>query len=154
MRALIIEDDAVIAMSIEDELRDLGYSSIEIAVTEEEAIQAAAKAQPDLLTCDGRLLSGSALRAVRKIQASCSVPVIFITGDPDRVPGWFPRTRVVAKPFSSSELCSAVQHASPIAAASSTRCVANADDLKAPLLPERSPVGRTRTLQRTITRPT
>jgi CheY-like chemotaxis protein len=143
MHALIIEDDAVIAMSIEDELRDLGYSSIEIAVTEEEAIQAAAKARPDLLTCDGHLLSGSGLGAVRKIIASCSVPVIFITGDPEHVPGWFPKTRVVAKPFSASALCSAVEHASHSIA-----------HRKASSFAEKSLVGRTVRVQRTIAGPT
>jgi CheY-like chemotaxis protein len=65
MHALIIEDDAIIAMLIEDELRDLGYSSFDTACSEREAIKAVARKCPDLVTSDGSLFDGSGANAVR-----------------------------------------------------------------------------------------
>lgn len=51
MHALIIEDDAVIAMAIEDELRALGYSTCATAATEHEAIEAVTRKCPELARC-------------------------------------------------------------------------------------------------------
>jgi CheY-like chemotaxis protein len=48
MHALIIEHDAITAMMIEDELRDLGFSSVAIASTEGQAIAAVAEHCPGL----------------------------------------------------------------------------------------------------------
>ena len=114
MHALVIEDDAVIALMIEDELRDLGYSSVDNASTEEEAIEAVARRCPDLVTSDGSLLGGSGVGAVRKIRASCSVPVILITGDPEHARRCVPDAPILAKPFSVSQLVAAVENAQPV----------------------------------------
>lgn len=111
MHALIIEDDAVIAMLIEDELRDLGFSSVDCAASESEAIEAVARRCPDLVTSDGSLLSGSGIRAVRTIRSSLSVPVIFITADPDGARRSHPGVPVVEKPFSVRQLITAVERA-------------------------------------------
>lgn len=109
MHALIIEDDAITAMMIEDELRDLGYSSVDTAATEHEAIEAVARKCPDLVTSDGSLLKGGGVEAVRKIRAASSVPVIFITGNPDHARHCIPDASVIAKPFSITQLVAAVK---------------------------------------------
>lgn len=114
MHALVIEDDAIIAMMIEDELRDLGYSSVDKASTEEEAIVSVSRRCPDLVTSDGSLLLGSGVTAVRRIRTSCSVPVIFITGDPEHAKRCHPDTQVLAKPFSICQLVAAVEQARPV----------------------------------------
>ena len=57
MHALIIEDDALLAMMIEDELRELGFTSVVTASTEEEAVSSIAMRCPDLVTSDGSLLA-------------------------------------------------------------------------------------------------
>lgn len=111
MHALVIEDDAVTAMLIEDELRDLGFSSVDVAATEEEAISAVARRCPDLVTSDGDLLMGSGVVAVRKIRASVAVPVIFITADPDRARQCMPAAPILEKPFSIAALVTAVEFA-------------------------------------------
>jgi|SoimicmetaTmtHAB_FD_contig_91_176172_length_1203_multi_2_in_0_out_0_1 CheY-like chemotaxis protein len=109
MHALIIEDDAVIAMMIEDELRDLGYSTFATASTEHEAIEAVARRCPDLVTADGPLFSGTGPSAVRRIRSTLKVPVVFITGDPEHARHQFPGTPVLEKPFTVSELIAAVE---------------------------------------------
>jgi DNA-binding response OmpR family regulator len=128
LHVLIIEDDAMIAMLVEDELRDLGYSSFEIATTEDAAIESAARTRPDLVISDGVLLAGSGLVAARKIYASYSVPVIFITGDPHRARRCFPGLPVLSKPFSFSELACAVQRAAPNAPRA--LCASKKDELR------------------------
>lgn len=114
MHALVIEDDAVTAMLIEDELRDLGFSSVDIVSTESEAIAAVAQRCPDLVTSDGSLsMGGSGVAAVRRIRASCDVPVIFITGDPEKARRSVPGAPVVEKPFAISQLVEAVARVRP-----------------------------------------
>ena len=109
MHALVIEDDAVTAMLIEGELRDLGFTSVDVAATEEEAISAVARRCPDLVTSDGSLLAGSGVGAVRKIRAADAVPVVFITGDPDRARHCVPGAPIVEKPFTISQFVAAVE---------------------------------------------
>ena len=113
MHALIIEDDAITAMMIENELRDLGFSTVDTASTEQEAIEAVARRCPDLVTSDGSLSHGSGVGAVRKIRAVCCVPVIFLTGDPDHARNCIPDAPVIAKPFSISQLVAAIEAARP-----------------------------------------
>lgn len=108
MHALVIEDDAVTAMLIEDELRDLGFTSVDLAATEEEAILAVARRCPDLVTSDGSLLTGSGVAAVRKIRASVAVPVVFITGDPERARHCMPTAPILEKPFTVAQIVAAV----------------------------------------------
>jgi len=113
MHALIIEDDVITAILIEDELRDLGYSSFDMASTEHEAIEAVGRRCPDLVTSDGALLVGSGAGAVRRIRASLQVPVIFITGDPEQARNCLPDAPMLEKPFSVSQLITAVEQARP-----------------------------------------
>ncbi len=109
MHALVIEDDAIIAMLIEDELRDLGFDSVAVASTEQEAIEAVASRTPDLVTSDGSLRAGTGAGAVCQIREALSVPVIFITGDPERARHCLPDAPVIEKPFSIAQLVAAVE---------------------------------------------
>lgn len=109
MHALVIEDDQITAMLIEDELRDLGFKSVELASTEHEALAAVSRRCPDLITSDGSLATGSGVSAVSKIRHSCPVPVIFITGDPQRARGAIPEAPILEKPFTESQFISAVR---------------------------------------------
>ena len=111
MHALVIEDDAVTAMLMEDELRDFGFKSVDVASSEEEAIQSVARRCPDLVTSDGSLLSGSGASAVCRIRKICPTPVIFVTGDPDRARRCAPGIPVLEKPFSILQFTAAVKEA-------------------------------------------
>lgn len=113
MHALVIEDDAVIALLIEEELRDMGFESVDFAATEREAIRAVARRCPDLITSDGSLSAGSGYAAVREIRASNAVPVIFITGDPQSARRCLPDAPVLEKPFSVVQLAAAVARVRP-----------------------------------------
>ena len=78
--ALIIEDFPVIAMSIQDELGDMGFSAA-IAATEAEAVALAEERCPDLIIADARLAQGSGIDAVRRICRDRPIAVIFMSGD-------------------------------------------------------------------------
>ena len=111
MHALIIEDHDLIAWLIEEELRDLGYDSFDVASTEQQAILAAEMRLPDLVTSDGDLHQGSGITAVQAILARRIVPVVFLTDDPAPARALGSGAVVVEKPFCSAQLVGAVQQA-------------------------------------------
>jgi DNA-binding response OmpR family regulator len=109
MHALIIETDALIAMSIEDALREIGYRSFDFAATVAEAVAAAAQRPPDLVTSSLRLIEGTGIEAARLICAGREVPVVFVT-----TTGWVVRELsaaavIVQKPFRHAALHHAVE---------------------------------------------
>lgn len=102
---LIIEDEPIIAMSIEDTLRDAGATSFSFAVTEDEAVAEATKQKPGFITSDVNLLSGSGPVALVRIGKLLGrIPSVLITGNKD-VPevGHLPFP-VLSKPFIPSSL--------------------------------------------------
>ena len=101
---LIIEDRAVIAMMIEQELFEHGYKSAHIANSHKEALRMAHDRCPDLITADDHLADGSGIAAVREICRDRAIPVIFITGDPGRITRSVPDAVIVEKPFTHTEL--------------------------------------------------
>jgi CheY-like chemotaxis protein len=111
MHALIIEDQALIAMMVEDELCALGFTSFDVATTQQEAIAAAERRCPDLITADDRLTTGSGIDAVRIICAELSIPTVYIVGNPYELRRRLPDTIVVGKPFTANELLEAIQRA-------------------------------------------
>ena len=89
MHALIIEDEPIIAIAIEDNLRALGYASVDFAVTEADALEAAKRQCPDLITADVRLADGCGIAAVEAICSERTVPVVFVTST-----AWVVRQRI------------------------------------------------------------
>lgn len=111
MHALVIEDQFLIAALIEDVLRDLGYTSFDIVDREDDAIQAARRRCPDLITADQKLTDGTGVKAVQVICADRPVPVIFITEFRSQVTKLLPDAIVIGKPFGAGTLRDAVGHA-------------------------------------------
>ena len=111
MHALIIEDDGLISMAIEDVLRGCGFTSFDIAVSFDEAVAAASKQCPDLITSDVQLQPGCGIDAVQTICSSTPIPVIFITGRAHSARSRMPQHPVLTKPFCTSDVQAAVRHA-------------------------------------------
>ena len=109
MHALIIEDEPLIAMAIEDALRDCGFTSFDLAVSAEEAIAAAATTCPALITADVELRPGCGIAAVQSICSGKPIPVLFITGSPGEVRIRMPGLPLVEKPFSSEHIIEAAK---------------------------------------------
>lgn len=111
MHALIIEDQDMVAMAIEDVLRECGFTTFEVAPSAQTAVDAAAHRTPDLITSDVRLRPGCGIAAVVTICQGPPVPVVFITGNGAEVTRRLPGQRVVDKPFTETALIAAVASA-------------------------------------------
>ena len=84
-RILIVEDEVMIAMCLEMELKRAGYEVCHRVVTGEDAVRIAKHESPDCILMDIRLAGDiDGIEAARQIQACSSIPIIFMTGYPDK----------------------------------------------------------------------
>lgn len=109
MHALIVEDEALIAMAIEDTLRGCGFTSFDIASSADEAVALAARRCPDLITADVDLRPGCGITAVQAICSERPLPVLFITGSPGEVRLRMPEHALIEKPFSADHVMAAIK---------------------------------------------
>jgi CheY-like chemotaxis protein/DNA-directed RNA polymerase specialized sigma24 family protein len=114
-RILVIEDEAIIAMDLQDIVADMGHAVTGVARTRDNAVRLAGHERPDLILSDIQLADGSSgIDAVNDIlQAASDVPVIFITAFPERLlTGERPEPAfVITKPYSEQQVRSAVSQA-------------------------------------------
>ncbi len=113
-RILIVEDEAIVALDLELQLKRLGYRVLGSAASAEEAIRMTAEHLPDLVLMDIRLqgeLDGiAAAEIVRREHAR---PVIFLTAHADDAT--LQRARLsepfgyLLKPFEERELLTAIE---------------------------------------------
>lgn len=105
---LIIEDEFLIAMTIQDLLEAEGATSFDIAVTEAEAMDAASVRRPDLITSDVKLIEGTGPAAVEAIHRQIGyVPVIFISATPEDCKPCEPPGIILRKPLRQGALVNA-----------------------------------------------
>jgi DNA-binding response OmpR family regulator len=109
MHALIIEPQVFTSFMIEDALRDAGFTSVAMAMTEEEAIAAAEADPPDLITAAVQLQEGSGIAAVEAIRAKHDAPVLFVTQQVADVPADGPDVTILKKPFRPTDLFQALR---------------------------------------------
>jgi DNA-binding NarL/FixJ family response regulator len=113
-RILIVEDEFLIAMTIEGDLQDGGYDVVGIAHSGDDAVAMANAEHPDIILMDIRLVGKrDGVDAARVIYQTTGIRCIFATahGDPETVAraesaapfGW------LHKPFGRDSLLSAVQ---------------------------------------------
>jgi DNA-directed RNA polymerase specialized sigma24 family protein/CheY-like chemotaxis protein len=112
---LIIEDEAMIALDLEAIVTGLGHRVTGIARTRDEAVRHGRDSPPDLVLADIRLADqSSGIDAVRALLAAFpDMPVIFVTGFPEHLlTGERPEPAfLIAKPFTSDQVASAVSQA-------------------------------------------
>lgn len=84
-RILIIEDDLILALSLEMMLKRIGCSNIVKVETGEDAVKTAESFNPELLLVDVQLGAGmTGIEAVEVIQATQDVPALYVTGNSDQ----------------------------------------------------------------------
>ncbi len=109
MHVLIIEDDLLLALDLQDILADLGGRTISLASTEENAFRSALGQRPDLVVSDVRLAQGMGTIAIQRIRENLgTIPVIYVTANPERALQDDPGAMVLSKPFRQSDLAEAV----------------------------------------------
>ena len=103
-RVLVVEDEALVAMLVEDALLDAGFSVIGPAATVEEAMNFLAAERPDAVVLDLNL-AGETSTPVADALASRGIPYVIATGyGASGLPAGHQQAMVLAKPYDPSEL--------------------------------------------------
>jgi len=114
-RALIVEDEIVIAMDLEAQMRKLGFDVCGVTSNAREALSLAMEDPPDLAIMD-IYLNGTrdGIEVARQIRSLFATPVIFITayGDDDglmeRIRQYVPEAIVLPKPLYGNRLADTI----------------------------------------------
>ncbi|MEI8156502.1 MAG: EAL domain-containing protein [Burkholderiales bacterium] len=110
-RILIVEDEAIVARDVQDQLRSLGYEVAGHAIRGEDAVAMVDQSRPDLVLMDIQLAGAmdgiAAAHAIRHLTQN-SVPIVFLTAfDADDTLARAKLTEpfgYILKPFSEREL--------------------------------------------------
>src|SRR6478672_5551317 len=87
-RALIVEDQPLIAMGIAADMQELGFDTYDLAANAQDAFLQAMEDPPDIVLMDVNLEGGrEGIEAARWLREVCDIPIVFVTGnaDPDTV---------------------------------------------------------------------
>jgi DNA-binding response OmpR family regulator len=106
---LIVEDQVLLAMGLRDELEHGGYRVLKLAVRHQEALGVAREVKPDLALVNIDLANGDDGVALARDLKALGIPVLFISGQPDRAR--LARAVGIAsfpKPYSPSDMVEAV----------------------------------------------
>lgn len=83
-KILVVEDEAVVAIEIQDKLNCLGYNVAGISFSGEDAIKKTEELRPDLVLMDINLGEGiDGIETAGRIQARFNIPVIYLTAYTD-----------------------------------------------------------------------
>jgi len=83
-RILVVEDEAIVAMDLQNKLEDLGYSVPALSYSGEEAIDLAHSLNPDLVLMDIKLNGETdGIQAAEQIRDQLDLPVVYLTAYAD-----------------------------------------------------------------------
>lgn len=105
---MVVEDEYLVATSIEMVLQGAGYGVLGPIPSLDEALEAIDRQVPDLALLDVNL-AGHRVYPVADILSSQQVPFIFLTGcEGAELPPRFATTPILLKPFSAESLLHAI----------------------------------------------
>jgi DNA-binding NarL/FixJ family response regulator len=116
-RALIVEDDPLIAVDLEATLRTLGFDVCGRATNPREAVELATSTQPDVVLMDVYLDGGwEGIKAAKWLREACEIPVLFVTGHADEetmasIREQVPKAPLCIKPVRDDRLAEAIASA-------------------------------------------
>ncbi|MDP3855753.1 response regulator [Phenylobacterium sp.] len=118
LRVLIVEDEAIVAMSLESLIEDFGFEVCAIASTGEQAVALAASLRPDLILMDVNLIGDmDGVEAARRARKVVDARIVFVTaygGEMlERIRATVPDSLVVAKPVMGPALLEAIERTRP-----------------------------------------
>ena len=108
---LIVEDQILLALGLKDELEDGGYRVLGLATRHHEAIGIAREVKPDLALVNITLAGGDDGIALARDLRALGVPVLFISGQPNRAR--LAKAVAIAslpKPYSPADMVEAVDY--------------------------------------------
>lgn len=118
-RILIVEDQAVTAMDLEEQLLGLGHYVVDVVDSAPAAVAAAREHRPDLVLMDIRLAGGTdGVEAAAEIRSRLAIPSIFLTAHADldtrrRADAVLP-IAFLAKPFTAGDIRRALDRAAVV----------------------------------------
>ncbi len=113
-RALIVEDEIMIALDLEADMHALGFDICDVAPNGGKARSLAMSDQPDVVLMDVNLEGGrEGIEAARWLREVCDLPIVFVTGCTDhdtveRIHEQVPGAPVLPKPIYGDRLADAV----------------------------------------------
>jgi two-component system cell cycle sensor histidine kinase/response regulator CckA len=115
-KVLIVEDEGVVALSLQIMLKKIGYEVVGIAVTGEDAVLLAKNLKPDVILMDIHLKGDmDGIQATKEINMITDVPVIYLTAyaDDDTVKRALKTESCsyLVKPFNPREVYSNIEFA-------------------------------------------
>jgi CheY-like chemotaxis protein len=116
-RALIVDDEFLIAIDLEASMHELGFDVCTVASNEKDAIELAKSNTPDVVLMDVYLGGTRAgIETARWLREVCGVPIVFVTahnddGTLERIHEVVPGAPVLSKPVYRETLAHAVSEA-------------------------------------------
>ncbi len=108
-RILVVEDEALVAMLVEDALADAGYDVLGPATTVSEALALLGRERPDAVVLDLNL-AGESSTPVADTLAQRGIPYVIATGyGASALPPGHERAAVLAKPYDPTELAAVLE---------------------------------------------
>ncbi len=111
---MIVEDEAILATDLRNQLQTMGYSVTAIASSKEKALQRIAEDPPDLVLMDIRIKGrADGIDTAREIKARYGIPVIYLTAYADET--FLERAKItepfgyMIKPVETRELHSTIE---------------------------------------------
>lgn len=83
-RILVAEDNDLVLLTLEEQLKDLGYDVVGLARTGTEAVALAQRLHPDLIIMDIRMPEMDGTEAAMRIRNSRPVPIVMLTAYADK----------------------------------------------------------------------
>ncbi|TCP36024.1 response regulator [Sphingomonas sp. BK235] len=115
LRLLVVEDEAIIAMLVEDALTMAGHVVVGVAESAGEALDLAAREPIDLALCDVRLAENDSGIAVARALSARGIPCLYVSGNCPTEADHPLIVGCVGKPFATAALSRAVEAAYRIA---------------------------------------
>lgn len=119
LRVLIVEDEMIVAMSLESLVEDFGFEVCAMAATGAEAVTFAKALRPDLILMDVNLIGDmDGVEAARQVRETMDARIVFVTaygsGEVvERIQSTIPHAVVVSKPVVGSALLRAIERTDP-----------------------------------------
>ena len=108
LKILVVEDEALVAMLIEDALSLHGHVVVGVADTAAAAFEIAERDRPDLALCDVRLADGDSGVSIAETLAARGIACLFLSGN---CPGKSTHPLIVGclpKPFHTASIGAAI----------------------------------------------
>jgi DNA-binding NarL/FixJ family response regulator len=116
-RALIVDDEFLIAFDLEASMHELGFNVCNVASNEKDAKALAMSNRPDVVVMDVYLGGArTGIETARWLKEVCDVPIVFVTAHSDdstleRIHDVVPGAPVLSKPVYRDTLAHAVSEA-------------------------------------------